>query len=125
MSIEKLPAMIDQLYELRELRLQHQRQTDKLKKQETELQQEIIMAMAESGMTSAGGAHAKATYKVVDKPVAANWDEVYHYIAENDAFDLLQRRLGEGAVKARWEDGITIPGVTAFPVDKLTLSKVS
>ena len=124
MSIKDIPAMIEAYSDKRDERLALQRQTDTLKKEETQLQLELIAALKDAGMTSAGGSAHKVSMKVVQKPTAGDWEQIYEYIKDNDAFDLLQRRLGETAVKARWEDGIEIPGVISFPVEKLTLSKV-
>lgn len=125
MSIKDIPVLIEQYATKRQDRLALQKQTDQLKQEETQLQNDIIAALKDAGMTSAGGSEHKVTFKTVQKPTAADWDKIYDYIQEEGAFDLLQRRLGETAVKLRWEEGIDIPGIVAFPVDKLSISKVS
>jgi hypothetical protein len=64
------------------------------------------------------------TFKEVAKPAVTDWAELYQHIAETGNFDLLQRRVGEAAVKLRWEDGEAVPGIVSYPVEKLTLTKV-
>ncbi len=108
----------------REERLALQRQVDNLAKNEAIFKSNLIDKLNEQGLAAAASARFMVKYTMTDKPIAGNWEEIYQYIKENDAYDLLQRRLGEAAVRARWEDGITIPGVQTFPVDKLTVSKV-
>jgi hypothetical protein len=54
-----------------------------------------------------------------------DWEEVYKYIKANDAFDLLQRRLTETAVKLRWDDGIRLPGIETLRVYDVSISGVS
>lgn len=124
-NIKKLPDRIDAYAQAREERLALQREVNNLQERENMLKNGIIQILQENELSTAGSANYSVKLAVDDKPVAGNWQEIYDYIKENDAFDLLQRRLGEAAVKSRWEDGITIPGVTTFPVEKLTLSKVS
>lgn len=123
MSIKDLPTLIEAYAEKRDERLVLQRRTDQLKKEETQLKDDLILALQEANLTSAGGTDHKVTYKQETKPVAGDWNEIYRYIQENDAWDLMQRRLLESAIKERWEDGVEIPGVVSFPVDKLSLSK--
>ena len=123
--LKNLPDIIEQFAAKKAERLAADKVAQALKHEEVELQNEICKLLKDSGLTGAGGATHKVTLKTIDKPVAQDWDEIYTYIKEEDAFDLLQRRLTEGAVKARWEEDIDIPGIATYPVDKLTLSKVS
>jgi hypothetical protein len=43
---------------------------------------------------------------------------------EHGAWDIMQKRLTQTAIDLRWEDGVSIPGVEAFPVDDLSISEV-
>lgn len=50
--------------------------------------------------------------EVDDKFSAGDWPTVWTFIKENDRFDMLQKRLGEGAIKQYWEEtGELPPGV--------------
>jgi hypothetical protein len=118
-----IPELIENYAVLRDRRLEAQREVDNIAKLEGRAKDELIAAMQESGLTHAGGKDHKVSLKMVDKPVAGDWALIYDYIQENQAFDLLQRRLTEKAIKDRWEDGLSIPGVVRFPVEKLTVSK--
>ena len=37
---------------------------------------------------------------------------------------ILQRRIGERAVKDRWDDGVKIPGIVSYPIDEISYSKM-
>lgn len=124
MSIKELPQLIDAYADARQERLAAQRATDALASEENKFKAEIIALLQDNDLSTAGSARHSVKLKMDDKPIANDWDAIYSYIHETQSFDLLQRRLGERAIKLRWEDGVTIPGVTTFPVEKLTISKV-
>lgn len=59
---------------------------------------------------------AKLSPKIVPQMAKelGGWDAIYKFIKEQDAFDILQKRLHEAGCKARWESGVEIPGVKQF-----------
>lgn len=118
-----LAEQVDLLYTLREDRINAEKEVVKRKKVEAEVKQEIIDEMRNEGVSSIGGAHGQVSLRIKDKPVARDWDALYSYIKENDAFDLLHKRLTEKAITLRWEDELEVPGVDKFPVPVLSLSK--
>lgn len=92
-----------------------------LKAEENQLKKNLLEIRAASGAKSLGGTLGTLNWHRKNKPIVENWGALYAYIKQYDAFELLQRRIGEKAVEERWEDGIVIPGVTTFPVDDLTI----
>jgi hypothetical protein len=102
-------------------RLQQQKAVDILEQKEKELKAQII-ALMRAG-TSLGPSTSKVTLVTKTKPVADSWEAIYGFIKSTGAFDLLQRRLTETAVQARWEDNIEIPGINKFPVYDISISK--
>lgn len=54
-----------------------------------------------------------------------DWDEVYNYIREHDAFYLLQRRLSNAAYKELLDSGETLPGVVPFTKRSLNMRKTA
>lgn len=58
--------------------------------------------------------------KLVNKTIyqhdkdSGGWDKIWAYIFKAKAFDLLEKRLHQGACKARYEDKKPIPGVKTF-----------
>ena len=123
MEIKELSAKVDQYVSSREARLALQREVDTLAETEKLLKDELIATLEKSGVNAVGGTTHIVKLSIKDKPTASDWVKVYAYIKKNNAFDLLQRRLNESAVEARWEEGKKIPGVTTFPVATLSISK--
>lgn len=119
-----LQQPIDNWGAARIARLAQQKVVDALEVEEKKLKAKVIQAMIDAKQTSTGGQRYGANYSRKEKPTAGDWSKIYKWIAENDAFDLLQKRLTEKAVEARWEDGIEIPGVVKFPVDDVTMFTV-
>jgi hypothetical protein len=123
-TLSTLADKVDQYYSLREARLAMQHEVEDLQKQETELKNYLIDNISKADATGVSGKLARVT--VVSKPVpqVKDWDAFWKYVVRRKAFDLVQRRLSDTAVKLRWEDGQVIPGVESFPVISLSLNKV-
>lgn len=69
--------------------------------------------------------------RMVLKPSAENWDTVYAYIAENKAWDLLEKRLGSKAIEKFMKDNVDPvtkepklpPGIKIAPEWVVTVSR--
>lgn len=121
-EVANASALVDAYILKRAERLTADKVAEKLKKEETELQKALIDICIKGGAKALGGSKGVVNYERTNKPTVTDWEKLYQYIREHNAFELLQRRLGEGAVTERWDDDITIPGVGTWPVDKLTIS---
>ncbi len=115
-------ALVDQYIAKRTERLLADKVAKKLAEEESVLKKALIDICLKAGAKALGGTKGVVNYERDNKPTVVDWDKLYEYITEHGAFELLQRRLGETAVTERWEDGVTVPGVSTFPVDKLTIS---
>lgn len=85
-------------------------------------QQEILQNFFLEKMQRMGGITAIATefgtvYQDIDvKSSCSDWGALFEFIAKNDAWDLMEKRLGKLAVKKFMEDneGRLPPGVNVF-----------
>lgn len=123
-TLAELSALADQYYLLREARLAKQKEVDELQAQETAAKDELINAISTEDATGVAGKIISVSVVKKQKPQVADWDALYTYVRRRGAWDLLQRRLSETAVKARWEEGQTIPGVEVFSVKDLSIHKL-
>lgn len=121
---DELSTLVDSYVASRNERLSFAKVLADYERAEKERKQELIKYLIEHKLTAAGGSLGIVKLQTKVKPQTEDWEEVYRYIKQNDAFDLLQRRLTETAVKLRWEDGIKIPGIGSFEVSDLTISGV-
>jgi len=122
----KLPKTVgtvaDNLYKLRDLRLKLQREVDAIKGVERELTDHGIGLLHQQRLTAGRGKLATFSITQVSVATATDWDALYEWIVDNDAFDVLQRRLNNKAVIDRSED-IAVEGVKIEGIIKASLTK--
>jgi hypothetical protein len=123
MTAEELAVLVDAYYESREERLAAQRKVDEMDAQEKYLKAQLIEAFRNGKITAAGGKAAIIRHTVVFEPSIEEIDKLYAHIRTTGEFDLLYRRINAKAVKERKDVGVDVPGITWFPVDKLSISK--
>lgn len=124
-KIPKKPGeCADLLYTLRADRLALEKQAEEIKVNENALKEHLIATLGKD-QAAVGVIGNIATVKVIPSviPVATDWDAIWEYIQKNKATDMLQRRLNDKAVKDRWENGVSVPGVDKMSVDKVSVTK--
>lgn len=129
-----IPASVgrcaDLYKEVQGLRLAMEKETEEVKSFENGLKQHMIDNLSVSDDTGAAG--LKYRVQIVTKTVprvdteteAGGWSLLWGYIAKTGRFDLLQKRLGEKAIKDMWEQGEVIPGVEKFNAKDVSITKI-
>ncbi len=103
-------SLYEQYYALRKKRLSLQREADKLEQAEKDIAYELTKNLSQPKYTGQEGVYTfKAERKMT--ALATNWEAILGFVKSTGQVDLLQKRLTESAVKARWDDGVVIPGV--------------
>ena len=122
---EDLGACIDKYYQLRAQRLNLEKEVKERKRTEKAYMEHIVAQLRAIKMENVGGLKANASIKEVEMPTPKDWPAIWEYIKENNAFDLLQKRLSSKAVND-WmaETGEIPPGVTLVQQKKLNIRKV-
>lgn len=126
-----LPASIglcaDEYRMVRGVRLAMQKDTEAVKEREQELYDHMINSISKSKDTGAAG-KVYRVQRVPDaectEPKPEDWPTIFDYVAKHKRFDLLQKRLAEGAVKDMWEAGQSVPGVGKIIVPRLSVTKI-
>ena len=118
--------LIDMLYGLRNERLALSKTVDELKAQEAAISSKLISMMTSEnlGVTGLRGSLASFSIKKERVPAIVDWQQVYTYIKENDAFELLQKRIGIKAWQELDEAGIAVPGLAGEDTFKPHLHKI-
>ena len=113
--------LADLSVELRNQSREFERKKKDLDAQRKSIEGIIISKMGEADVTQMATGNASLT--VGEKKVAnpADWDDIYEYIKENDAFYLIQRRLSSKAIVELIEDGNEVPGVTLYTEPTLSI----
>ena len=114
----------DLLWVVREERLFADKTAAKLKEREEAIKAHLIETLPKSEATGVAGRLARVS--IVNKivPQVKDWAKLYAYIAKTKSWELLQRRVGEGAVRERWDAGKEIPGVEHFTAVTVSINKV-
>jgi len=83
---------------------------------EKQLKADLVDQLRAAGIVKMTETHGDLTVGVkmlqTDEPNVDNWSELIQHIKATGEIDLLQKRLTPNAVKQRWEEGNTIPGVS-------------
>ena len=114
--------LLQQYYETRAQRLELDRQSAALQVQEDKLKYELIKAHNAGDTLS----HRAYLFSYSEKPVpyVEDWSKLTQWIIDNDAPDVLQKRLTESAIMARIREGEVIPGVTVIQKPVVLVEKV-
>ena len=84
-------------------------QVKELKDKMAKLEAWIKTKADAEGVTSFKTAHGTAFVTTNDYVNVADWDAVLHFIKENDAFDMLEKRVSKNAVRGYIEQNKTVP----------------
>ena len=118
-------ALADFYAEVRALRLAMSKATEEVHARETEVYNTILSWLSESPDTGGAGEQYRVQLVKKIRNQVADWPAVWAFIREHNAFELLQRRLSEPAIKELAEQGcLVIPGVTKAEVFELSFSKI-
>lgn len=120
---KSMGACADRLFEVREARLEAKKIVDALEAEEKAIRDHIIDNLSKES-TGAAGKHHRVQVVPKEIPQVEAWDKLYPYIKRYDAFDLLQRRLNEAAVRERLENNKKVPGVIIFKTKTVSLTKI-
>ena len=119
-----LGACADMLYAIKAERAAAQKIIDEIETREKQLKEHLIQTLPKSEASGISGAVAKVAVVTKEVPQVKDWAKFYAYVAKTKQFELLQKRLSDGAIKERWEAGKAIPGVESFRATTISLTKV-
>jgi hypothetical protein len=126
MTAQELAALADHYWDTRTKRLAADKAASELKTEESKAEATLVAEMRAQNLTAIGGARVRLALPTVPDytPAVQDWQRLWDYILETKDFSFLEKRVGKAAVKERWEANINVPGVTKFPVYKLSKSEV-
>lgn len=134
---KNLAAGADLLWKAQQSRAEAQKAVDKIADEESDLKAWLIENLPKSDANGISGKLCRVTVVKKEVPRVENWPKFYENIVarytahkkrkdgqEDGAFALLQRRVGEAAVKEAWENGEGVMGVGKFTTTSLSINKV-
>lgn len=124
MTSEELGVLADAYWDVYHKRLEADKWAKELKLREDKAKAKLIEEMRLNKLTAIGGQDVRLGLESEVVPVVEDWNKLYEHIKQNDAFDLLEKRIGKLAAKARWDADVQVPGVGKLRVYKLSKSEV-
>lgn len=98
-----------------EMRHAWEEEDKKLEEKQDKCKAWLAKTMADVGTDQLKGADGTAFRQVKSRFNGKDWPSIWNFIKENDRFDMLQKRLGETALKNYLEETGTLPpGVDVF-----------
>lgn len=107
----QLAKLADKYYEARAKRLVLKRECDAMEEKEKELKETLKQELIKAKVQGVRGKVGYADLKDKDIFVVADEEKFHAYIKKNNAWDMLQKKLVESAVAARFDDKKPVPGV--------------
>ena len=121
LTVSELGQLSDLYWETKTKRLAADKVSKALKTEESAAEAKLIEQMQRQKVTAVGGQSVILKLNPAkDEPAVTDWAAFWEYIKQKDDMSLFEKRPGRAAIKERWEQGETIPGVTKFPVHSLS-----
>ena len=120
-AAKDLGRLSDYFWDIKQKRLKADKVAAALKTLESGCEAKLIEQMLRQEISAVGGGDVIFTMGApTQEPVVNDWIEYWDFIKKEDDMSLFERRPGRKAIKERWEAGEVIPGVSKFPVYKLS-----
>lgn len=117
-------ACADELFKTKAKRLELQREVEALEAKESALKEHIIATLPKSQASGVAGRLARVAIGIKEVPQVKDWSKFYAYVRKHGRFDLMQKRLAEGPVRAMLEEDDVVPGVEVFKTKVVSLNKL-
>lgn len=117
-------SLIDSVYELKERLRELEAEKKELNAQLATLEADLLATLDAQGVTLCRGRRASASISESVVPNAADWEEIYEYIRNEDALYLMERRLAVRAWRELYEGGTLIPGTEPFTKRSINTRKL-
>lgn len=117
-------ACADRLYAIKEEIGALEAEQNKLKEERRAIEDYLVNELPKDDARGVSGRVAKVS--ISSKPIATvkDWDAFYKHILKTKDFSLMQRRVADPAVREHWDAGKKVPGVDAFNVVKVSVTKI-
>ena len=116
--------LVNRFHRIREERLSYQRKADLLKKEQDNIELELLSRLGPEPVYA-----TEAPYKALKVPIrniiVNSWDTLGSHICDVGPTELvlLEQRISKTGVRTRWESGEMIPGVTWQDAFNLSYTK--
>jgi hypothetical protein len=120
----KLGDLIDAMYDLREDKRMLEAQLKTVSEQLEAFDRLIQLKLDEVGSSMARGQRGSASISEQEVFQIGDAENFFRYLADNQAWHLVQRRPASNAIKELKAMGEEVPGITSFVKRSISLRKI-
>jgi hypothetical protein len=125
MTAKTVGELIDEIYFTRATRLSLEKEITSMKQKEAQLSKFVGEELMEMGSQAMRGSVANFSYKINVIPAVDDWNKVYNFIRDEDAFGLLGRSISSPVWREYKEGGVLVPGTFELEQTKYSITKAS
>jgi hypothetical protein len=119
-----LGARVDRLYQIKAELSELARAEEALRAERKALVDSLVNELPKNDAQGVAGKLARATIVTKVVPTVKDWPAFYAYVLKTKDFSLMQKRVADGAVRERWDNGKQVPGVEQFTHVDVSLNKI-
>lgn len=123
----KLDDKVEQYINLRDrrtvLKKAYSETDEELKNEMKLIEMDILEFLDSTGQQSAKTEHGTAYKEIFTSVTVADGQKFFDFVLQNDAIDLLEKRVNKTAYRSYKEDGIDVPGVNIYQEAKVKIRK--
>lgn len=119
----ELQEKCEELKAIRAAKAEVEAELKQAKEMEAECEAHVMHLMDLQNLMSFSNELFTIHRRSVNTPQIENYDELIEYIKQEDAWDLLQKRLSSVAARERWDQDIDIPGVSCWVKEDITIKE--
>jgi hypothetical protein len=110
----KTSDLLHRIFEIRRARADLKTQDQALQEEFNQIEQVLLARADDQGATRISTSDGTAIVSEEIVPTITDWDALYAYIKENDAFHFLQRRVASAAYREALTANQEIPGLAPY-----------
>jgi hypothetical protein len=118
-----LGGLVDRLFDVRQERYRLQHEAEALREQERDVEEALKSNLTKKDLAGVVGRRASCELKRKQVVRIVDFERLARWCSRRRAWDLLQRRVNDRAVKDRLEAGKRVDGVELVPLFRISLSK--
>ena len=120
---KNLAETADLYYKTRAKRLEMEKAAEAVKADESAMREYLIDNLPKSKLQGVAGKLCRVQIKVTPTPRIADESKFIAYAKRKGNEDLTRVSMNVAAVRERWGDNVTVPGIEAFNVVTLSVNK--
>lgn len=121
---DSLGACVDLYAEVRDLRLSMAKEVEAVQKRESQIKEYLIANLTKGADSGVAGTAYRGHVTQKAEPTIDDWAEFTKFVAANDRFDLLHKRVSATPVKDMWENDESVPGIGRVLIPALSVTKI-